>query len=112
MRRSRSWMLLAAIFAATLGFHGPVESVAARLARATDTSTALVSSAASDAAVVALKPQLRHDGSHRIPSHIAYLPAAIAAVFAALALAVAMRGGSRLVDAASGGAGIRAPPAL
>jgi len=113
MRRSRYWLLFAAIVAATLGFHAPAQEAASRLAHsAGDSTAALVASTSGDVAVVALRPEVRQDGTNRLPFQTALLPALLAAVVVALWWSVAVRTVLRPAAVLANGAGSRAPPAL
>ena len=113
MRRSRYWLLFAAIVAATLGFHAPAQEAASRLARSVaDPTAALAASTPGDVATVGLRPEVRQDGTDRLPFQTAYLPAVLAAVLAALSWSLAVRTVLRPATLLANGAGSRAPPAL
>ena len=113
MRRSRYWLLLAVIVAVTLGFNAPAHEAVSRLAHsATGSTAALVAAGAGDVATVAVRPEVRQDGTDRVPFQTAWLPAMIAAALAALSWSVAERTTVRPVAVLASGAGSRAPPAL
>jgi hypothetical protein len=113
MRRSRYWLLFSAIVVATLGFHAPTQETASRLARsAADSTAVLVASGPGDLATIGLRPEVRQDGTDRLPFHAAYLPAVLAAVLAALSWSVAVRTVLRPATVLANSAGSRAPPAL
>ena len=113
MRRSRYWLLFAAIVAATLGFHAPAQEAASRLARSMgDPTAALTAGTPGDVATVGLRPEVRQDGTDRLPFHTAYLPAVLAALLAALSWSLAVRTVLRPAAVLANGAGSRAPPAL
>jgi mevalonate pyrophosphate decarboxylase len=113
MKRSRHWLLFAALVAATLGFHAPAQDAASRLARsASDSTAALVASTAGEVATIAMKPNGHRDDGHRTSFPLALLPTVVAAVLAAMSLAVAVRTDTRLAVVRASGAGSRGPPAL